>query len=92
MALINAQSLGNKTEELKHFVRRDNIDIVAITKTWVTSADFVEFVGYNLHLLPRCDADGSPVHHGGGVGLLCKSSIIFQILQIQVPRNIFLEV
>jgi hypothetical protein len=67
MTLINAQFLGNKTQKLKHFVRRDKIDIEAFTKTWVASADFVEIDGYNFHLLPRCDAGGIPVHHGGCV-------------------------
>ena len=75
-AIINARSIKNKSTSIKEYVIDNNIDITAITETWL-GADgrdgIVEVAitppGYSLCHVPRSQGTG------GGVALLFKTSL-----------------
>lgn len=71
--LLNCRSVRNKTLPIKDYVVESNLDILALTETWLSTDDTDDHVigdlipdGYELHHAPR---DGK----GGSVGLLFKS-------------------
>lgn len=73
--LLNARSIRNKTVIIKDLVVDKNIDILAITETWLRpSGDEICIgdlcpTGYGFLHVPRIDSVG------GGVGLLFKESL-----------------
>ena len=76
MTLFNARSVRNKTATLYDKVVSDNIDLLAITETWLTQDRDDPIIcqltpeGYKFHNVPRQSQT-----RGGGVGLLYKSNI-----------------
>ena len=71
---INTQSIRNKTIEFHEFVLQQNLDIVAISETWLRPDDnaiIAELtpVGFSFLHVPRQGKQG------GGVGLLYRSDI-----------------
>ena len=74
VSVMNARSVRNKTLIIKDFVVDNNVDVLAITETWLRSGDDViigELIpsGYCLSECPRVGGAG------GGVGLLYKKGI-----------------
>ena len=72
-ALLNTRSLCNKTLQVKDYVVENDIDLLAITETWLLDQDSHTTrelcpTGYMLHSVPR----GS---RGGGVALLSKKAL-----------------
>ena len=76
-AVLNTRSVRKKTLPVKDLVVEQDVDIFAITESWLSSESH-EFIirdlcltGYDFHNVPR----GS---RGGGLGILHKSTIHFQ--------------
>ena len=74
--LLNALSIRKKALLIKDFVVEHNLDLLAITETWLDPGDkdiyYVREIcptGYDFHHIPRADSNG------GGVGLLVKKSL-----------------
>ena len=71
--LLNARSIRMKTLLLRDYIVEHDIDLFAITETWLTDDSLDEFYcrdicpeGYNIEQLPRNYADG------GGVALVYR--------------------
>ena len=75
VALVNARSIRNKVIELTDSLQSKDIDLSAVTETWLFPEDSViigqynEF-GFNVTHLPRTSRKG-----GGGVGVLTKTHL-----------------
>lgn len=77
VAHLNVRSLVPKYNLIKSLILDNNIDIFAMTETWLTlniPNSFVNIPGYSL---VRRDRDG----RGGGVAAYIRSSIRFQLLK-----------
>ena len=73
LALINAQSVCNKTERIYDYIVKQSVDILAISETWIRPElhyinDLVTPSGYVSH--SSCRANG----RGGGVMLVLKAA------------------
>ena len=71
--LINTQSVRNKIELVKDFILEHDIDICALTETWLSKFDEpvvqqLQPDGYKLLHVDRTDRSG------GGVAVLCRCS------------------
>ena len=82
-ALVNARSIRNKTLMLNDFIVEHDVDIFAITETWLRDSDFDDFfcsdicpAGYNFFHDPRTTS------HGGGVAVLTKKP--FKVVKQQL--------
>ena len=76
--VLNSRSVRNKTVALKGFSIESDIDILALTKTWLSNESDDELIvldicstGYEFYNVARG-------FRGGGVGLLYKKRIRFQ--------------
>jgi hypothetical protein len=76
MACLNARSVKNKASEIAEYTVDKQIDICALTETWLSSGDRDRIVcgdilapGYQLHQEPRKKG------RGGGVAVLYKKDI-----------------
>ena len=74
LCLLNARSIRNKAELIKDYVLEQNIDICAITETWLSVNDTITTGditpdGYQFLHVDR------PERVGGGVAILCKKSV-----------------
>jgi hypothetical protein len=74
--LINARSIKNKTTSLVDYITDNDIDVIAITETWLGTDGRDRVVegevcppGYNLLHVPR------PHGKGGGVAVLYKANL-----------------
>lgn len=70
--VINAQSVCNKTDDITSFVLENNLDILAISETWLCEGDTLTQgdltpCGYTLLHVPRHG------RRGGGVAVLYRS-------------------
>ncbi len=81
-SLLNARSVRNKCQAIKDYVVDNDIDVLAITETWLSTGDGDACViadlcpnGYKFSHRPR----GSK---GGGVGILYKSSLSIKIQKV----------
>ena len=77
-SLLNARSIRNKSLSIKDMIVEYDIDVLALTETWLRSDDSDDHIiqnicptGYELYSVPR----GSK---GGGVALLYKKLLRFQ--------------
>lgn len=73
--LLNVRSVNRKGDQLVDFITENDLDIVALTETWLSPDDAVACgdmtpEGYTLHQEPR--AHGKC---GGGVAIVCKSNL-----------------
>ncbi len=71
---VNARSVRNKSLELCEYIKDQNLDILAITETWLFSHDLAIIRkltpnGYNLKHEPRND------RQGGGVAIIYREGI-----------------
>ena len=76
LCIINARSVRNKTTDILDHIHEHDLDIVAITETWLTNKDSDLPVtraltppGYNLIHHPRCG------RRGGGIAILHKEAV-----------------
>ena len=75
LAFTNIRSIKNKSTSVSHFLSGHNIDIFAITETWLRNDDTSSLLseitpaGYQLYHRPRED------RRGGGVGFLVNCNI-----------------
>ena len=76
-AVLNTRSVRKKTLPVKDLVVEQDVDIFAITESWLSS-ESDEFIirdlcltGYEFHNVPSSS-------RGGGLGILHKSTIHFQ--------------
>ena len=74
--LLNERSIKNKALVLKNYAVEHDLDIFALTETWLQPGDRDNYTiaelcptGYFFHHVPREDSQG------GGVGLLLKKRI-----------------
>lgn len=90
LCLLNARSVKNKSFIITDFVDDNNIDIFAITETWL-QADISNQItvnnicptGFVLHHLPRAG------HRGSGVALLYKNQFRLKKLSPDTSSNSF---
>ena len=82
-ALLNSQSARNKVDLIGEAVIEHDIDILALTETWLTNTPKDEyytkelsFSGYKLINVPRLGGGG----HGGGVAIIHKDGLSAQIV------------
>jgi len=75
LAFTNIRSLGKNHVPLSHYVKVNNIDIVGLSETWLSTSNTESFLntvspdGYILHHEPRVRKIG------GGVGVLVRNDI-----------------
>ena len=76
LCIFNARSVRNKTTDVLDHIHEHDLDIVAVTETWLTNKDSDLPVtraltppGYNLILHPRCG------RRGGGIAILHKEAV-----------------
>ena len=79
-ARVNPCSVRNKTADISNYVLTNDIDVVLMTETWLTSGDAVKHAeltsgGFNLKDNPRPSG-----RTGGGVGVLFKTGIQCKVL------------
>lgn len=74
LALLNSKSVKNKALVIKDYIVEHNIDLLALTETWLRPGDEDQSVineicpsGYNLLHVPRVS------RAGGGAGLMYKA-------------------
>ena len=78
LGVINCQSISGKLDFVFDHIKEYQLDIVALTETWLSSED-----SKNKHVIDQCVAHGYSLHHsprtsgrrGGGVGLLVSNAI-----------------
>ena len=78
--LVNPRSVRNKTADISDYVVTNDIDVVLMAETWLTSGDAVKHAeltpgGFNLKDNPRPSG-----RTGGGVGVLFKTGIQCKVL------------
>ena len=87
LRVINCQSISGKLDFVFDHIKEYQLDIVALTETWLSSED-----SKNKHVIDQCVAHGYSLHHsprtsgrrGGGVGLLVSNAIKVTFKQIHV--------
>ena len=87
LGLINCQSISGKLDCGFDHNKEYQLDIVALTETWLSSED-----SKNKHAIDQCVAHGCTLHHsprisgrrGGGVGLLVSNAIKVTFKRIHV--------
>ena len=90
VALKNLNSIYNKLHYIKHFLEMNNIDIFALTETWLvkdTPDSFVTIPGYNF---VRPAIGGCVRKHG--VGLYLRSNLDFVTVDTDVPNLLAVHV
>ena len=65
----------NKLEEVELCLKNELVDIACICESWSATEDVVAFEGYNTYFQPRMTPTDITVTDGGGVGIICRSSI-----------------
>ena len=84
---MNCQSISGKLDFIFIHIKEYQLDIVALTETWLSSED-----SKNRHVIDQCVAHGYTFHHpprtygrrGGGVGLLVSNAINVTFKRIHV--------
>ena len=74
---LNARSICNKAEEIHEFIEERNLDISAVTETWLSSCSESNRIvcgdltpdGFSLLYTPRAE------EQGGGVAVVLRSSV-----------------
>ena len=73
-AVINARSIANKIDEIKHIIDEDSIDILAITETWLsTNSEYekCEIIPPGFEII-HVDREG---RRGGGVAVIFRQEL-----------------
>lgn len=71
--LINIQSVGNKTFEIRDLINEENFDLFAVTETWLKSFDKAKVteMSPNTHTFLQIPRVGK---RGGGVGIFLSNA------------------
>ena len=91
LGVMNCQSIGGKLDFVFDHIKEYQLDIVALTETWLSNED-----SKNRHVIDQCVAHGYTPHHsshtsgrrGGGVGILVNNAIKVTFRQIHVSPQI----
>ena len=91
IGVMNCQSIGGKLYFVFDHVKGYQLDIVALTETWLSNED-----SQNKHVIDKCVAHGYTLHHsprtsgrrGGGVGILVNNVIKVTFRRIHVSPQI----
>ena len=95
LGVMNCQSIGGKLDFVFDHIKEYQLDIVALTETWLSNED-----SKNKHVIDQCVAHGYTLHHsprtygrrGGGVGILVSNAIKVTFRRIHVsPQTIYLR-
>lgn len=81
-AYFNARSIVNKLNELKLFLIEENVDIVGISETWLTSNILDSELQVSGFTLFRRDRQNETKRKGGGVALYVKCDLNPTVLEI----------
>ena len=89
LAHINARSITNKSSPIQHYLHDQEVDICAITETWVKTNDQTapkEILppSYNIITKPRPDG-----RCRGGLAIVYKSSISVTETECDVVQELF---
>ena len=87
LGVINCQSISGKLDIVFYHIKEYQLDIVALTETWLSSED-----SKNKHAIDQCVAHGYSLHYsprtssrrGGGVDLLVSNAIKVTFKRIHV--------
>ena len=82
-SLINVNSLMNKLSELNMFVVFNNVDILGVTETWLTSDVPDSFVALPGYQIVRADVPGTVKKHGSALYIKFK----YKFMQISCAIN-----
>ena len=87
VGLLNARSVCNKATTLNEYITDNNLDVFALTETWLKSADqtvIAELVpsGYSIQQSPRPSSS-----RGGGVAVIHRDSINVSSSECQSFRS-----
>ena len=77
----NARSIKNKKEELTKYLVDHNIQIAAITETWLAEPDLFHISGYNIIRNDREDGKG-------GICFLIQNKLPYDIVQIHTNEDL----
>ena len=74
LTTINTRSIWNKIDQFQHYLLKNNIDICAVTETWLKEDDEYELheippPGFKIISKPRSDG-----RQGGGIALIYKEN------------------
>jgi exonuclease III len=75
LSLCNARSVLNKWDSIIDYIVENDLDILAITETWISPDNINDYIlnelphGYSLLHVPR------PTRRGGGVGIIYRDSL-----------------
>ena len=91
LGVMNCQSIGGKLDFVFDHVKEYQLDIVALTETWLSNED-----SKNKHVIDQCVAHGYTLHHsprtsgrrGGGVGILVNNAVMVTFRRIHVSPQI----
>ena len=91
LGVMNCQSIGGKLDFVFDHVKEYQLDIVALTETWLSNED-----SNNKHVIDQCVAHRYILHHsprtsgrrGGGVGILVNNAIKVTFRRIHVSPQI----
>lgn len=75
----NCRSIRNKVAEFFHFLDTHEIDIAAITETWLQLKNSVYHENYTIM---RADRNSSDATRGGGVAILVRKGISYTKLEL----------
>ena len=92
LGVINCQSIRGKLDFVFDHIKEYQLDIVALTETWLSSED-----SKNKHVIDQCVTHGYSRHHsprtsGRRVGLLVSNTIKVTFKQIHVSPLILVLV
>ena len=83
----------NKLEEVELCLKNELVDIACICESWSTTEDVVAFEGYDTYFKPRMTPNDISVTHGGGVGIIYRSSVRNRVLTFSnIPNKHGFEV
>ena len=82
--MTNAQSLGNKKDEVDVILRQENIDVAVVTDSWFSpkNKDYSSIQGYCMYSKSR------EIRTGGGVVIFVRNGIPSKFLDKQVPDEL----
>ena len=75
LCTANVRAVKSKTAALLEYIHSADMDIFAVTKTWLTEKDAaakMEFIPTETHKFVQCNRQG---RRGGGTGLLFKKQL-----------------
>ena len=87
LAHVNAQSIRNKALRLVDYVKDNQIDICAITETWLTDIDNAARSELNQQGFILRDKPRPSGRKGGGTGLLCRDNIKVKLCKTDEQKS-----